>query len=242
MSTVDSITSSASSWYATESGVDSVEDRTALDKDDFLALMVAQLQNQDPLEPASNQEFAAQLAQYTSLEQMMQMNETMETSLTYDELLYQAQNNGTASNFIGKEVHAVGNIVAMEEDEPVSLRFYQDSASVETAVDIYNSDGTLVRTISLENVESGASSVEWDGQDEDGNQLDSGSYYFNVTATDAAGSEIDVTTFTVGTVTGLTFSDGQAYLLVDGNALSLANIMEVVDPGSVSSTLQQEEE
>ena len=68
-------------WASQASGVDSIQNRTQLMKDDFLKLLVTQLQNQDPLNPASNQEFAAQLAQFSSLEQLMEMNKALDANL-----------------------------------------------------------------------------------------------------------------------------------------------------------------
>ena len=102
----NNITSPA--WASQESGVSNVENRAQLLKDDFLKLLVTQLQNQDPLNPASNQEFASQLAEFSSLEQLTQMNESLESNLDSDLLLAQSLNNSTATGFIGHEVHATG--------------------------------------------------------------------------------------------------------------------------------------
>ena len=67
---VAAATNETQTWGAQASGVDSIQNKSVLQKDDFLKLLVAQLQNQDPLNPASNQEFASQLAQFSSLEQL----------------------------------------------------------------------------------------------------------------------------------------------------------------------------
>jgi flagellar basal-body rod modification protein FlgD len=68
-----------------------------LGKDDFLNLLVTQLKNQDPLEPIKNEEFVAQLAQFNSLEQMMNLNKSFEQMLSLQQLTQ-------ASGFIGKQV------------------------------------------------------------------------------------------------------------------------------------------
>lgn len=68
-----------------------------LGKDDFLQLLVMQLKNQDPLEPLKNEEFIAQLAQFTSLEQMTNLNKNFEGMMALQGLSY-------ASSFIGREV------------------------------------------------------------------------------------------------------------------------------------------
>ncbi len=233
---VDTTNSTTPAWASQQSGADNVENRASLQKDDFLKLLVVQLQNQDPLNPASNQEFAAQLAQYSSLEQMTQMNKSLEVGLANDTQLYQEMSNSTATRFIGREVHATGNIINMEQGNPVSLRFSQDNTSEETLIDIYNAQGSLVRSLELMNVQSGGIVAEWDGKDFEGNQLSSGSYYFDITATDVTGNNVGVIPFMVGKVTGVRYNENKVTLLVDGNEVPLENVLEVVEPGSVSAT------
>ena len=69
----------------------------SLGKDDFLKLLVMQLKNQDPLEPMKNEQFVAQLAQFNSLEQMINLNKSFESMFGLQQLSY-------ASSFIGKLV------------------------------------------------------------------------------------------------------------------------------------------
>ncbi len=226
----------APAWANQQSGIDEVQGKAGLLKDDFLKLMVVQLQNQDPMNPASNQEFAAQLAQYSSLEQMTQMNQNLETGLDNDIRLNQTLNNSAATRFIGHEVHATGNLINMEQGKTVRLRFAQDSTSAESLIDIYNAQGALVRTISLTDVQSGGIVAEWDGKDFKGNQLSSGSYYFDVTATDIDGNNVGVTQFMTGRVTGVRYFENQVSLLVDGNEVPLESVIEIVEPGSTSAT------
>ena len=237
---IDTANSTSPAWAGQQSGVDGVENQATLLKDDFLKLMVAQLKNQDPLNPSSNQEFAAQLAQFSSLEQMTQMNKSLEAGLTNDLQLNQSLNNSTATRFIGREVHATGNIINMEQGNPVNLRFYQDGVSADTLIDIYNAQGSLVRTIELMNVQSGGIVAEWDGKDFEGNQLSSGSYYFDTTATDVSGNQVGVTQYMTGKVTGVRYSENKVSLLVDGNEVPLENVIEVVEPGSVSAVKEKD--
>lgn len=227
-------------WANQESGVNNVENRAQLLKDDFLKLLVTQLQNQDPLNPASNQEFASQLAEFSSLEQLTQMNESLESNLDSDLLLAQSLNNSTATGFIGHEVHATGNSVEMAKGEGAMLRFFQASTSQQTTIDIYNEQDSLVNTLDLGDISSGSSIIEWDGTDFDGNELSSGTYYFDVTATAADGNDIDVTTFMIGQVTGVRYMDNQAYLLVGEQEVPLANVIEIVQPGSPSAAGEDE--
>jgi len=77
-----------------------LDDTDTTGKEEFLTLLVAQMQNQDPLEPLSNEEFVAQLAQFNSLEQMININDSLESELVLQTL-------SSASNLLGKEVEAV---------------------------------------------------------------------------------------------------------------------------------------
>ena len=103
-----------------------------LGKDDFLKLMIAQLKNQDPLNPMNGTEYAAQLAQFTSLEQLTNLNANVSKSIDTNYVLTQSINNTLAATLIGKEVKINGNTIQNNGQEstfhPISLlsRLYGD--------------------------------------------------------------------------------------------------------------------
>ncbi len=217
-------------WASQASGVDSIQNRAQLMKDDFLKLLVVQLQNQDPLNPASNQEFAAQLAQFSSLEQLMGMNKALGENLEINGFIANSINNSIAATFIGKEVHAVGNQVHLSEEGDLEIRFNQERASAETLVDIYNSAGTMVRSLDLGAMPGGGVGVVWDGKDESGERLPEGTYYVEVFASDYDSNRIATVTFMMGLVTGVRYLDNRALLLVGEEEVALENVIEVVLP------------
>jgi flagellar basal-body rod modification protein FlgD len=223
-------TNDMSAWASQASGVSSLQNRNQLLKDDFLKLLVAQLQNQDPLNPASNQEFASQLAQFSSLEQLMEMNNSLGDNLEMNGFIASSVNNSIASTFIGKEVHAVGNQVHLYEDGDPEIRFNQESTSADTLVKIYDSAGTLVRTIDLGACPGGGTVTEWDGKDANGNRLTEGTYYTEVLASDYDGNRISTVTFMMGRVTGVRYFDNIARLLIGEEEVTLDNVIEVVLP------------
>ena len=223
-------TNEISSWASQTSGVGSVQNKSVLQKDDFLKLLVAQLQNQDPLNPASNQEFAAQLAQFSSLEQLMEMNSALGDNLEMNGFIANSVNNSIASTFIGKEVHAVGNQLHLGEQGDVEIRFNQERVSESTVVKIYNSAGTLVRTLDLGASPGGGLIVVWDGKDGSGNRLSEGTYYTEALAVDYDGNSIATMTFMMGRVTGVRYLDNMASLLIGEEEVSLDNVIEVVLP------------
>lgn len=123
---------SASSSHAQEVGEENDNSRVAipgLDKDAFLKLLVIQLQNQDPLEPASNQDMLAQLAQFSALEQMNNLNESFERlSGNFDQLSFISASellgrrvsgidlNGVTRQGIVDSVHLDGSLVVLSVD------------------------------------------------------------------------------------------------------------------------------
>ena len=225
-----SIINDTSAWASQASGVASTENRNELMKDDFLRLLVAQLRNQDPLSPASNQEFVAQLAQFSSLEQLMEMNKSMDSNLEMNGFVANSVNNSIASTFIGKEVRAVGNQVHLYEDGDTEIRFSQEMASASTVVKIYDAEGTYVRSLNLGARPGGGQALEWDGKDDSGERLPEGTYYIETLASDYEGNSIAAVSFMIGMVTGVRYIDNIARLLVGQEEVGLDSVIEIVLP------------
>ncbi len=104
-------------------------------KDDFLKMMIAQLKHQDPLNPMDGTAFTAQLAQFSSLEQLQNLNTQM-TSFTQQQ---QALGNSQAVNFIGKQVLAKGNTVSVDGN-PVTLGYDLAGDAVSGQVQVYDAE------------------------------------------------------------------------------------------------------
>lgn len=94
---------SDSSYTKTVESHENIKVKKELGKDDFLNLLIAQLKNQDPLNPMKDQEFIAQLATFSSLEQVSNMNKNLEEFLKQQ----QYQNSVAAASMIGKEITSV---------------------------------------------------------------------------------------------------------------------------------------
>lgn len=192
-------------------------------KDAFLELLVTQLQCQDPLNPMDSTAFTAQLAQFSSLEQLNNVNKNLEYSQ-----LYQASiNNSQAVSFIGKEITATGDSISINNGAPASLSFELDAAANEVVVNIYDSSDNLVKIMTPGAIESGEQTMEWDGTDNNGNAVADGEYQFEIMAYDSSGESVNATTYTTGQVKGVTFKDGIAGLLVGSMTVPLGNIIEV---------------
>ncbi len=197
--------------------------RATLGKDDFLKLLITQLQYQDPLSPMDNTEFIAQMAQFSSLEQMQNLNASFEDSM----LLTQSLNNASAAGFIGRHVRASGDAVELGTSGPVELGYFLPAEAETVTVTVMDDQGRLVRTLVADGTTAGAHRLDWDGSDSDGRRVAAGRYSFAVSAQDAEGSAINATSVVNGLVEGVTYKNGSAYLLVDGREVSLSEVLEV---------------
>jgi len=206
------------------SGVTSSKD-SALGKDDFMNLLVAQLQNQDPLNPMDSTAFTSQLAEFSSLEQLSNVNENLE----YLQMYQSSINNAQAVSFIGKNIYALGNSIQLEGGENKDIHFELSENSSSVFINIYDEAGNLVKYIENGPMGEGKQSVEWDGTDNSGNTLPEGIYKFEIMAVDANSDEVQTATYISDRVTGVTFKDGVTYLLAGGMKIPIGDVIEVAE-------------
>src|SRR3954470_16845990 len=145
----------------------------AMGKEDFLKLLVAQLKNQDPLAPQDNTHFVAQLAQFSSLEQGMGVNDRL------DKLMLQNQGlaNSNIISMVGQVATVKGSLITTDGSgigAPVA--FSLGRASDQTVVQIQNASGKVVRTLDLGARPPGITKVTWDGRNDDGTVQPAGTY------------------------------------------------------------------
>jgi flagellar basal-body rod modification protein FlgD len=198
-----------------------------LGKDDFLKLLVSQLQNQDPMNPMDGTQFASQLAQFSSVEQLQNINTTLQSSLNASSLLNQSISNALSTTVIGKEVRAAGTSFNYSGSGDMKLGYTLPSAAVSAQVKILDQNGAVVRTINGTGVAAGDADVKWDGLTDSGVQAAAGHYTIQVSALDSAGKAVSATPFFYGVVSGVRFKSTGTVFVVDGEEISLSNILEV---------------
>jgi flagellar basal-body rod modification protein FlgD len=206
------------------SGVTASKD-SALGKDDFLNLLVAQLQNQDPLEPMDSTAFTSQLAEFSSLEQLASVNENLENLQMYQSSI----NNAQAVSFIGKNIDALGDSIQLASGETEEIYFELSENSSSVFINIYDEAGGLVKYIENGLLGEGKQSLEWDGTDNGGNTLPGGIYKFEVMAVDTTGDKVQTATYIRDKVTGVTFKNGVTYLMAGGMQIPLGDVTEVFE-------------
>ncbi len=198
-----------------------------LGKDDFLKMLTAQMRYQNPLEPMKDQEFIGQMTQFSSLEQLQNLNETMTTSSQWNMLLSQTINNTMATSLIGKTVTADASVTAVSSERTSPINFNSAGFALSGVVSIFDAEGTIVRTIPLSQLQGGEHSISWNGKDNNGNDLAAGNYGYSVDLRDPQGNAVSAAGFNKGLVTGVDYIDGQAYLLIEGGMIPLASVRTV---------------
>jgi len=203
---------------------ESVDAGGALGRDEFLELLTIQLKYQDPLNPVSNQEFAAQLAEFSALEQMEQINGTLETDL----VLSQSVHNAITTSMIGRDVRVVGGVFAIGEEGAELPGLYVQAETIgEANVSITDSSGEVVRSFTVQLDSTDPTLLQWDGKDNNGDQLAAGTYGFTVNVVGAGGETQPALTFVEDRVSTVRFANGVTELLLATVPYTLADVYEI---------------
>lgn len=204
-----------------------------LGKDAFMSMMLAQMKNQDPTNPLKSHEMAAQMAQFTSVEQMMNMNKTLEEIRNAQKPTEQFQ----TLNFIGKAVSGdSAKVVRLKGDKEhtVTYNLPQDAQGVQ--IKIRNSDGDIVRKVDLREIKKGERSWVWNGQNDSGVTTPVGEYQFIIEAKTKDDRKLAVKTDFQGVITGVSQTAEGPVLLVGDQSVKLKDVKKVIDPALVSMT------
>ena len=192
-------------------------------KDDFLNLLVTQLQHQDPLNPAESTEFTAQLAQFSSLEQLNNINDNLKNM----ELFQTSVTNSQAVSYIGKEITAKGNTVQLESGHPVNCQFELEANAALAVINVYNVQGGFVKSFETGPLDYGRQYAAWDGTDRYGNPVSGGLYRFEVQAVDANNQNINVTPLMSSVVTGVSFKDHTVSLITGLQRIAIDDVIDI---------------
>ncbi len=220
---------------------DSAED--IMGKEDFLTLLVAQLKNQDPLNPDDASEFTSQLAEFSSLEQLQNLNDSME-SLTSSQL---QSDKFATMGLLGKEVIYADSTFTFD-GAPATIGYQLDGVASSVSMAIRDENGIIVTTLNPAEMNPGDHFLEWDGLDNEGNVVPEGKYNIVLQA-NAAGedSTIAISPLVQSEVTGVDFnsSTGDAILhTIAGAAISAGLIIAVHQPNQIynKDTTENEDE
>lgn len=214
-------------WVDPSKKLRGVGDST-LDKDAFLKLMLAQMKHQDPTNPMQSHEMAAQLAQFTSLEQLNNINTTLEGMKNA-----QAPSvNYQALGFIGKKVSGDSSkLVRAAGDTEHLFNFQLTGDAAKAKVNVKDAAGNIIRKLEFGELKKGANSVKWNGLGDDGLAARPGEYKFSVEAQTTNGSKVYSKTEFEGRITGLNYAPEGPVLMVNGQTIRLADVKKIEEAG-----------
>ena len=193
-------------------------------KEVFLRMLVAQMENQDPLNPADSSQMSSQLAQFNMVEQQIDTNkylEQMAATQTGSSSL-----DTSSAGYLGRTVMLdESNIQYSGSTQPFSASLDNNASNV--YITISDSLGTPIRNMSLSSLPAGDQQLNWDGKDDFGNTVAVGDYQIDIAAFDAAGQPVTASIQRSGVVDAVRMSPSGIQLIVNGTPTSIANVTEV---------------
>lgn len=229
-----STTTATTAQFATQS-------KSAMDKDAFLKLMIAQLKNQDPLEPMDSTDYSAQLAQFSSLEQLQNINDNLNTSIDANYLLTQSINNTMTATLIGKDVKIATNTIKYNGQESTAIGYELPVQASEVKIKIYDSTGNLVKTFDDVEKDKGEFKVSWDFTDDDGKKLRTGDYTVKIEAQGMDKEPMEVAQYIVGKIGGVRFTGSGTALIINGIEYPISDVFEILESDSLAESNTNED-
>ncbi len=198
-------------------------------KDEFLRLMTVQLKNQDPMDPMKQDKIAGELAQFSQLEQLSNLNTKFDT-LTQNK---NVEDKFYGASFLGKEVVTSGSSLKFEgEGTESDILFALPKPASKVVVRIFDSKNNMVGEIWKENIGRGNQTFTWDGMQLDNSFSGPGEFKTQVYAWDQFADPIDVETKSIGRVESVFFENGETVLKVDGKKVFLRDVDSFHVPGT----------
>ncbi len=185
----------------------------AMDQSDFLTLMTAQMKNQDPFDPVDNTQMVAQMAQFSSLAGISEMNTTLQAIA--------AKLNATSTtdlvSWVGRTVLTEGNVAYPRTDGSLGGMIELGAAATEVNVVIEGPNGEILKNVSLGAAPAGRTEFEWDGTTDTGEPAGDGPFTIRVAARDANGAAVTAKPLVWAPVTAVAMgSDGNPVLTLPG--------------------------
>lgn len=181
------------------------------------------------MEPVKNEDFVAQLSQFSSLEQLTAINEAVSGEDETEALgsVMQAVESNTAVSLIGKSVEMPTDSIEYIGQGNVQVGYNLAGPANRVDIQIFDDGGNLVRTLVDNSPEEGNGSLVWDGDNDTGQSLSAGTYYMVPKAVNGEGNSVTVQAQLQGKVTGVRYADGKPILILDGGEAPLAGVARI---------------
>lgn len=197
-----------------------------LGKDAFMNLLLTQMKSQDPTNPLKSHEMAAQLAQFTSLEKLTNIEQGIDKLRTESK----PDKNFEALQMIGKTVVTDSTKISrLDQKSAHDLKFRLMADATKATVTIKDAKGNIVRTLTFNNLKQGKNNLSWNGQLEDGTLAPMGDYTMEVEARNSSGAKIFAQMKSQGVITGINFTGHGPQVLIGKEAIDLSDIKSISD-------------
>ncbi|MFC4526689.1 hypothetical protein ISN76_04995 [Dyella halodurans] len=212
MTTISNNSATTTSTTSTSTASTSSALSSTMTQADFLKLMTAQLQAQDPTNPVDNSQFVSQMAQFSQLSATQQLDTDLQGFSSNVSSAMQTSQVLGSSNLLNRSVLVPSSTMSFDGTNSVGGAVNVTSAG-NVSVNVLDGSGNVVRTIPLGNQSAGLAQFSWDGKDNNGNTVADGSYTL---AASSGSASLD--TYVAGTVTGVGFGGSTVgtYLQVSG--------------------------
>ena len=200
--------------------------RFAEDFDDFLTLLITQLQNQDPSKPMDSEQFTDQIVQFTGVEQAINTNQKLDKLIEVSSL---SQTSNLLS-IVGKEVEFEDSAISIEnEGDSADIKFNATLEDENIFVRIVSESGSVVKTevLGKDVLKGGENTYTWNGQDQSGNQMSAGNYRVEITRAEDNGVFETIDTIVSGKATGANLTGTDPLILVNGAEIPFNSIRYV---------------
>lgn len=209
-------------------GEQSLTGNSELGQDQFLQLLVAQMENQDPINPMDGKEFASQLAEFNSVEQLIGVNDGLSELSQSQEVMRSELTNSMASSLTGKQARALSGNVQLQNNGSSNINYDLNNAASEVEIVIKDASGNEVRSETIDGAAAGENNWSWDGRSNDGVRVPEGQYEVEINATNGDES-VEAHTFIEGTANKVRFTEEGVRVSIGGIEVPIGDIESVSD-------------
>jgi flagellar basal-body rod modification protein FlgD len=224
-------TTSPQYYGGTTTSTSTTAAKNALDKDAFMKLLVAQLSHQDPLSPLQPDQMAAQLAQFTSVEQLTKLNDSMTLQTQATQVSTLASQSALSASLIGHQIEAVGNQVLIPSSGKAEILADIGGSGGKATLTLTDVNGKTIATRELGPVKPGTSQTLQLPSD-----LPPGTWKYSLSVKGSNGAAASVTTYSSGVVSGVEFKNGEIVLQAGGLEISLSDLVRIAPAGGSTTT------
>jgi len=199
-----------------------VKNKTSLDKDDFMTLLLVELQYQDPTEPTDTEKILTQTSQLASLESTDKTNQALENlsaSLA-------SSNDFSTIAAIGKTADLGSDAISIDKGSSSTFEIYFPNDVQQGSIAIKDVDGNTIKNLDMGSNPSGVYQFTWDGTDNAGNTVEGGIYHVDASYTDTDDKD-QTTRLGAYPIESVRFDQGKTLVKLGSNYIPLSSVKEV---------------